>query len=105
MRHVPDDLITLAFAMVVVLGLGLLLRWVFKPSRPRTGRPVDAAASSDLGMLRVIAAGLGRQQAMEMRAVLGEAGIRSSMSARRDGLQDVLVFLDDVDRARLLLAP
>jgi hypothetical protein len=37
--------------------------------------------------------------------VLGEAGIRSSMSRRRDGLLDVLVFHRDADSARILLGP
>ena len=40
---------------------------------------------------------------MLRRATLGEADIRSSMSKRRDGLLDVLVFHGDADRARLLL--
>ncbi len=92
-------------AVFVVLLLGLVLRWVFRPSRPRTGRPVDASASPDLGMLQVLATGVGREQAMQLRATLGDAGIRSSMSRRRDGLHDVLVFRDDADRARVVLGP
>lgn len=91
-------------AIVVVLLLALILRWVFKPSRPqRAVRPVDASVSRNLGLLTVVATELNRQEAMEHRAVLGEAGIRSSMSKRRDGLLDVLVFHGDVDAARLLL--
>jgi hypothetical protein len=42
---------------------------------------------------------------MAHRAVLGESGIRSSMSRRHDGTMDVLVFHADVDRARILLGP
>lgn len=91
-------------AILVILLLALVLRWVFKPSRPRQGtRPVDASASADLGLLSVVFAGAPRDDAMRIRAVLGEAGIRSSMSRRRDGLVDVLVFHADVDRARRLL--
>ena len=41
---------------------------------------------------------------MEIRATLGDAGIRSSMSRRRDGELDVLVFRADLDRARALLS-
>jgi hypothetical protein len=48
---------------------------------------------------------LDRQTALERRAVLGEAGIRSSMSKRRDGRLDVLVFHGDANRARTLLRP
>lgn len=91
-------------ALVVVAVLALVLRWVFKPSRPRpTSRPVDASASSQLGLLTVIVTGINRQQALSRRAVLGEAGIRSSMSKRHDGLLDVLVFHSDADAARMLL--
>jgi hypothetical protein len=36
---------------------------------------------------------------------LSAAGIRSSVSARRDGTVDVLVFRADADRARILLGP
>jgi hypothetical protein len=90
-------------ALGVILLLGFVLRWVFRPSRPRQAtRPVDAADSPNLGLLSVIVSGLTRQDALE-RAVLGEGGIRSSMSKRRDGLLDVLVFHADADRARALL--
>ncbi len=91
-------------AIFAILVLALVLRWVFKPSRPRgNGRPVDAADSPDLGLLTVVVSSVGRDDAMNRRAVLGEAGIRSSMSRRRDGAVDVLVFHGDADNARLLL--
>lgn len=91
-------------AIVVVLLLSLVLRWVFKPSRPRQAvRPVDASESPNLGLLSVVMSGLTRQEALRQRAVLQDAGIRSSMSRRRDGLLDVLVFHGDVDAARSLL--
>jgi hypothetical protein len=93
-------------AVVVILLLAAILRWVFRPSRPRPAtRPVDASQSPNLGLLTVVATALPRQQALERRAVLGEAGIRSSMSKRRDGLLDVLVFHGDADAAHLLLDP
>lgn len=93
-------------AILVILLLGLICRWVFRPSRPRTAtRPVDAADSPDLGLLTVIVTGLTKQQSLERRAALGEAGIRSSMSKRRDGALDVLVFHADADAARALLGP
>lgn len=95
-------------AALVALGTVLLLipvlRWVFRPSRPRTGaRVVDAAESSELGLLTVIVSGVDRAEAMRLRAVLGEAGIRSSMSKRRDANLDVLVFSGDAGTARILL--
>lgn len=54
-------------------------------------------------MLEVIAADLTRAEALPLRAKLGEAGIRTSLSRRRNGDVDVLVFHDDAARARALL--
>lgn len=101
MGNDPRAVIT---AILVVLLLALVLRWVFTPSRPRRAtRPVDAVDSPNLGLLSVLISGLTRQEALQRRAVLQEAGIRSSMSKRRDGRLDVLVFHADVDAARLVL--
>ncbi len=99
-----NDVSALVTVLVVVGFLGVLMRWIFKPSRPRGTRPlVDASDSSELGLLDVIAVGLARPTALSLRATLGDAGIRSSMSRRRNGQLDVLVFHKDVERARELL--
>ncbi|HET6876095.1 MAG TPA: hypothetical protein VFH38_01045 [Jatrophihabitans sp.] len=101
-----NDPAPIIVALIVLLGLILVMRWVFRPARNRPiVRPVDASESPDLGLLTVVLSGLTRQEALQRRAVLGEAGIRSSMSRRRDGRLDVLVFHADADRARLLLGP
>jgi hypothetical protein len=101
---VGNDPWTALFAIVVILILALVMRWVFKPSRPHRAKlPVDASASTDLGLLTVVATGMNRQDAMLRRAKLGDAGIRSSMSKRRDGRLDILVFDADADTARDLL--
>jgi hypothetical protein len=101
---VGNDASALIIAVVVVLLLGLVLRWIFRPSRPRQGRPpVDAADSAELGLLTVVATGLARQEALRQRARLQEVRIRSSMSRRRDGRFDVLVFSGDANAARLHL--
>jgi hypothetical protein len=103
---VGNDPSAVLIAVGAVLVLMLITRWVFRPSRPRAGgRPVDASDSPELGLLTVIMSGIDRQEAMRRRAVLGEAGIRSSMSKRRDGTLDVLVFHADADAARILLGP
>lgn len=100
---VGNDPSAIIIAIVVVLLLALVLRWVFRPSRPRqVTRPVDASDSPNLGLLTVIVSGVTRQEALLRRGLLGEAGIRSSMSRRRDGTLDVLVFHGDADRARIL---
>jgi hypothetical protein len=102
---VTNDVSALVTVLAVVGLLGLLMRWIFKPSRPRGTRPlVDAGDSSELGLLDVVAVGLARPAALSARAALGDAGIRSSMSRRRNGSVDVLVFHDDAERARQLLS-
>lgn len=96
--------VLIAFGAVLVLVL--VMRWVFRPSWPRRAtRPVDASDSPDLGLLTVIASGVDRPEALRRRAALGDAGIRSSMSLRRDGTLDVLVFHADAEAARILLGP
>ena len=97
------DLGVLILAAVVLAGMILLARWVFRPapSRRRVVVPGDAVP----GMLRTIAPGLRRAEAMSLRAVFGDANIRSSMSARRDGRFDVSVFVGDEERARKLMPP
>jgi len=64
---VTADVSALVVVILVVCVLSLITRWVFKPSRPRTGPVVDATESTDLGMLDVLAADLSR--AMRCRYV------------------------------------
>lgn len=97
-----DGLGTFLVALLVLALLVLVMRWVFKPSRPRRPPPVDASDATELGLLTVVAT-VARAEANERRAVLGSAGIRSSASARRDGRVDLLVFHGDADLARRLL--
>jgi hypothetical protein len=90
-------------ALIAVGVLVLTTRWVFGSSRRRVGRPVDASESGELGLLTVVVSAVSRADAMATRATLGESGIRSSMSRRRDGTMDVLVFHGDAEQARSLL--
>ncbi len=99
----PNDISAELIALVAVGALVLVMRWVFRPSRRRTGPLPDASDARELGLLTVIITQLPRDDAMRQRARLGEAGIRSSMSRRKDGAMDVLVFHADVDRARAIL--
>lgn len=108
MDHVSNDPSAILVALVVVLMLGLAVRWIFKPSHPRVGAKglVDAtesAAGGNLGMLDVLVTGVTRARALGVRNVLTEAGIRSSISRRADGNVDVLVFRDDAARAHDLV--
>lgn len=97
------DLNVLITALVALLAMTALMRWVFRPSRPRhrTVVPADAVP----GLLVAVRTGMTRTDGLALRAVLGDAGIRTSMSTRRDGHVDVSVFADDAVRARALLPP
>jgi hypothetical protein len=102
------DLPTIMAALIAATGLLFVMRWVFAPARGRASRRARAAApraAGDLGLLAPLESGVARARANATRANLGDAGIRSSLSVRRDGRVDVLVFRDDLDRARALLPP
>ena len=58
-----------------------------------------------MGLLTVVLSGVGKEDVDARRAVLSDAGIRSSVSNRRDGTVDVLVFAADADKARVILGP
>lgn len=101
----PYDISAEITALIAVGLLALTTRWVFRSPRRRSVRPVDASDSPELGLLTVVLSGESRPDALRHRAILSESGIRSSMSRRRDGTMDVLVFHADADRARILLGP
>jgi hypothetical protein len=100
---VNGDLGILVTTLVALLVLALLMRWIFRPTRDRRRLLVPGDAVP--GLLVPVRTGLARAEALALRAVLGDADIRSSMSARRDGQFDVLVFRADEDRARAVLPP
>lgn len=101
-----SSLAPLVTALVVVGLLTLVTRWVFRPSRPNVTphRPPDAS-EGDLGLLTVVLSGVPKQDVDARRATLRAAGIRSSVSNRRDGTVDILVFSRDADGARIALGP
>ena len=90
-------------AVVVLILLAIVMRWVFKPTHPRRGRPVNATDARELGLLSVVST-VERSAAASAQSTLTEAGIRCSLSRRDDGRVDVLVFTGDHNRARTALA-
>jgi hypothetical protein len=93
-------------AAVVVCLLAVVMRWIFGSGRSRgaaTGAPV--AGPADHGLLRPVAELPDRAAGSALRAVLSDAGIRSTLGVCRDGRVQVLVFADDEDRARRLVPP
>ncbi len=96
----------IAFAVLALLAL--FMRWAFgtgygrEKTRARARRaPVPP---SDDGLLTTIATLSRKESAMALRAVLSDAGIRSTVRCPVPNRADVLVFPEDADRARSLAA-
>jgi len=97
------DLSVLVWAAVLIVLLVLIMRWVFAPSgRPHTGRP-RIGSGADLGLLEPVLASTPRSNALRVKNLLSEQGIRCSVSRREQDVYDVLVFHADADRARRLV--
>ena len=87
----------IAFA---VLGLlALFMRWAFGSDTRRTPPP-----PTDDGLLTLVATLSRRESALALRAVLSDAGIRSTVRCPAPHRVDVLVFPEDAARARSLAA-
>jgi hypothetical protein len=85
-------------AVVVVLLLAVFMRWAFGSSTTRRPPPPP----DDDGLLTKIATLSARESAQALRAVLSDAGIRSTARIRTAHQVEVLVFPEDADRARAL---
>ena len=84
-----------AIAFAVVALLALFLRWAF--GSDDRGRPPP-----DDGLLTRVATLSRRESALALRAVLSDAGIRSTLRQPAPHRTDVLVFPEDAERARAL---
>ena len=90
-------------AIVVMVLLVLFMRWAFGGSSTgwmRRRRPT----LSDDGLLTRVATLSRRESALALRAVLSDAGIRSTIRFPEAHRADVLVFPEDAPRARELAA-
>jgi hypothetical protein len=88
-----------AIAFVVLGLLALFLRWAFGSGAGRGTPP-----PTDDGLLTRIATLSTREAALALRAVLSDAGIRSTLRVPAALRAEVLVFPEDADRARMLAA-
>ena len=97
----PIDAGSLHFAVgpgIALLTLGLIavfLRWAFASEAPNTPRPPEE-------LLTPVATLTRRESALALRAVLSDAGIRSTIREPAPHRADVLVFPEDLERARTL---
>jgi hypothetical protein len=100
---VGADLPVLLMALIVATLLIVIMRWVFSTSRPATGRP-QRGPDADLGMLRPAVNLVSRPVAINAKNRLSAQGIRCSLSRVDREHYDVLVFSDDLERARAALS-
>jgi hypothetical protein len=90
-------------ALLVAGGfLILTMRWVFKPSRPRTGRP-ESGPGANLGLLSPVLTHSRRAAAIAAKDRLSSEGVRCSLSRIESDCYDVLVFAPDLEKAHAVL--
>ncbi len=87
-----------AIAFVALGLLALFMRWAFGSGHGRRPTP----PSDDDGLLTLVATLSRRETALALRAVLSDAGIRSTVRCPAPHRADVLVFPEDAARARSL---
>jgi hypothetical protein len=88
-------------AGVVVIALALFMRWAFGRGY---GLQRPPAVPAEDGLLTLVATLSRRESALALRAVLSDAGIRSTIRIPAAHRADVLVFPEDAVRARELAA-
>jgi hypothetical protein len=86
-------------ALAVMVLLGFFMRWTFGTGQSRRRRRPEPG---DDGLLTRIATLSRRESALALRAVLSDAGIRSTVRYPDARRAVVLVFPEDADRARAL---
>ena len=95
-------------AVLAMVVLVLLCRWVFSTStrEQRTAaRLAKARSRGDYGLLVPVATVRTEEDAVLLRDVLRQAGIRGTVAeGETDGERVVLVFRADADRARDLVS-
>ncbi len=92
-------------AVVVMVLLALFMRWAFGTGGTGgTGGARRGPTPSDDGLLTRVATLSRRESALALRAVLSDAGIRSTVRFPAAHRADVLVFPEDAARARELVA-
>ena len=84
---------------VVLVLLALFMRWAFGSDSSSRARRRSPAGE---GLLTLVATVSSRETALARRAVLSDAGIRSTIREPAAHRADVLVFPEDLERARVL---
>ena len=87
-------------AFIVLALLALFMRWAFGTGDGRR-RPTQPPGDELLTRIATLSR---RESALALRAILSDAGIRSTIRYPAALRADVLVFPEDADRARVLAA-
>lgn len=87
----------IAFAMIAMLGL--ILRWTFSHNRDTESR-LWPPGPDDFGLLAPVATVDTADEATRLRTALSLAGVKATTTITRDGRHQILVFANDLDRAR-----
>jgi hypothetical protein len=96
---VDGSLITETLIAFLMIGLlGLVLRWTFARDKRMPAWP--SADPDDFGLLAPVATVDTADEAARVKAMLAEAGIKATTAAGPDGRHRVLVFSNELDRAR-----
>ena len=90
-----------AIAAIMVGLIALFLRWAFPPSSSG-GTSGRGGTGTGEGLLTPVASLTRRESALALRALLSDAGIRSTLREPAPHRTDVLVFPEDAERARTL---
>ena len=89
-----------AIAVLALAGLGLFLRWAFGSG----GSGIRRRPAADEGLLTKVATLSRHESALQLRSILSDAGIRSTLRQPSPDRTTVLVFPEDASRARELAA-
>jgi hypothetical protein len=93
-----------AIAFAVLGLLALFMRWAFGTGYGGDSVRQTVTPPADDGLLTLVATLSRRESALALRAVLSDAGIRSTIRCPAPHRADVLVFPEDAARARSLAA-
>jgi hypothetical protein len=93
----------IAFAAVALLGL--ILRVFFGRGRDTAAIAWPSPDSDDFGLLAPAAVVDSREEANALRALLADAGIKATTTTTPTGRHQVLVFPNDLPKARRLTSP
>jgi hypothetical protein len=96
---VPIETGGLHYVIGPIMLLGAFLRWAFGSDSRRARQ---SAPPVDDGLLTRIATLSRRESALALRAVLSDAGIRSTLRSAAPNRTTILVFPEDAPRAREL---